>query len=126
MTAILRITGRAALLRRPRIQGRAAALPYQEGEDFCPAPPAPARKKICAKAARDYVRGMDWQKIAALTAVAGTAAVFAARVWPRRRKFSFERNTHCGCGSAGPAGAGNSVVFHARKGERARVIVKMK
>jgi len=30
--------GRAALLRRPRVQGRAAALPYHESEDFCPAP----------------------------------------------------------------------------------------
>jgi hypothetical protein len=69
---------------------------------------------------------MDWQKIAALAAVAGTAAVFLARAWPRRRKFSFDRNTHCGCGSAGRAGAGNSVVFHARKGQRALVIVKMK
>jgi hypothetical protein len=29
------VFGRAALLRRPRIQGRAAALPYQENEDFC-------------------------------------------------------------------------------------------
>jgi len=29
---------RAALLRRPGIQGRAAALPYQEGEDFCHGP----------------------------------------------------------------------------------------
>ena len=35
----LHVFGRAALLRRPRIQGRAAALPYQEGEEFCPAPP---------------------------------------------------------------------------------------
>ena len=35
---ILRVFGRAALLRRPRIQGRAAALPYREGEEICPAP----------------------------------------------------------------------------------------
>jgi hypothetical protein len=69
---------------------------------------------------------MDWQTIAALAVVAGTAAVFLARAWPRRRKFSFERETHCGCGSAGQAGAKNSVVFHARKGERPQVIVKMK
>jgi hypothetical protein len=32
------VFGRAALLRRPRIQGRAAALPYQESEDSCHAP----------------------------------------------------------------------------------------
>jgi hypothetical protein len=69
---------------------------------------------------------MDWQTIAALTVVAVTATVFAVNSWPRRRKFSFERDTHCGCGSAGQAGARNSVVFHARKGERSQVIVKMK
>jgi hypothetical protein len=34
----LHVVGRAALVRRPRIQGRAATLPYQEVEDFCPAP----------------------------------------------------------------------------------------
>jgi hypothetical protein len=69
---------------------------------------------------------MDWQRIAALTAVAVTAGVFVARSWPGRRKFSFERQTHCGCGGGGAAGAKNAVVFHARKGERAQVIVKMK
>jgi hypothetical protein len=34
----LYIFGRAALPRRPRIQGRAAALPYRESEGFCRAP----------------------------------------------------------------------------------------
>jgi hypothetical protein len=34
----LHVYGGAALLRRPTIQGRAAALPYLEGEDFRPAP----------------------------------------------------------------------------------------
>jgi hypothetical protein len=69
---------------------------------------------------------MDWQKIAALAVVTGTAGVFLTRLWPRRRKFSFERNTHCGCGMACCAGAGNSAVFHERNGERARVIARMK
>jgi hypothetical protein len=69
---------------------------------------------------------MDWQKIAALAVVAGTAGMFLARAWPRRGKFSFERQTHCGCGTAGQDGSRNSVVFHARKGQRARVIVRMK
>jgi hypothetical protein len=81
---------------------------------------------ICATAATGYVSTMDWQKIAALAVVAGTVGVFLTRAWPHRRKFSFERQTHCGCGSAALAAAGHSVVFHARKGERARVIVKMK
>jgi hypothetical protein len=69
---------------------------------------------------------MDWQTYAALAVVAGTAGAFLARAWPRRRKFSFERDTHCGCGVTGRAGSTNSVVFHARKGSPARVIVKMK
>ena len=33
-----KVLGRAALLRGPRIQGRAAALPCRNGEEFCPAP----------------------------------------------------------------------------------------
>jgi hypothetical protein len=42
----------------------------------------------------------------------------------RKRKFSFEHDTHCGCAS--PAGGGGSIVFHARKGQRPQVIVKSK
>jgi hypothetical protein len=37
--------GRAALLRRPRVQGRAAALPYQEGEVFGHTPPGDQGKQ---------------------------------------------------------------------------------
>jgi hypothetical protein len=44
----------------------------------------------------------------------------------RRRKFSFERDTHCGCSAHGQSGTKNSIVFHARKGERPEVVVKMK
>ena len=74
----------------------------------------------------DYIAGMDWQKLAALAVVAGTAAVFLARTLPRRRGFSFARDTHCGCGAASRPGMKNSIVFHARKGRRAQLIVKMK
>jgi hypothetical protein len=69
---------------------------------------------------------MDWQKLSALAVVAGTATMFVVRAWPRRRKFSFAQDTHCGCGSTSQAGPKNSIVFHARKGQRAQVIVKMK
>jgi hypothetical protein len=34
----LHVFGRVALLRGPKIQGRAAALPYQVGDDFVHAP----------------------------------------------------------------------------------------
>jgi hypothetical protein len=64
---------------------------------------------------------MDWQRIAALAIVTITAGAFL-RAKLRRRKFSFERDTHCGC--ALPSGSGNSIVFHARKGERAQIVVK--
>jgi hypothetical protein len=66
---------------------------------------------------------MDWQQMAALGLVAATAGLF---LWAklRRRKFSFEHNTHCGCATGGPAGARTSIVFSARKDGRAKIIVK--
>jgi hypothetical protein len=66
---------------------------------------------------------MDWQEVVALSIVAVTAGVF---VWrrARRRKFSFQRDTHCGCSSnSGPPPA---VTYRARKGARPEVIVKMR
>jgi hypothetical protein len=66
---------------------------------------------------------MDWQQIAALGVVAATAGLFL-RAKLRRRKFSFEHNTHCGCAATGAAGSKTSIVFSARKGERARIIMK--
>jgi hypothetical protein len=68
---------------------------------------------------------MDWQQVAALCVVGATAAVFVfAKLRPR--KFSFQRDTHCGCAAGGGSAPGASIVFHARKGERPRVVVKMK
>jgi len=70
---------------------------------------------------------MDWQQITALAIVAATAAILA---WSRlrRKKFSFQRHTHCGCvgGRSGGETQQSSIVFHARKGEQPRMIVKMK
>jgi hypothetical protein len=66
---------------------------------------------------------MDWQKTAALGVVAVTAAVFL-RAKLRRRKFSFEHDTHCGCAVTGDANAKTSIVFSARKGERAKITIK--
>jgi hypothetical protein len=66
---------------------------------------------------------MDWQQVSALAIVAATAGLF---LWNRfrRRKFDFRRDTACGCG--GGTGQKSSIVFHARKGERPEVIVKIK
>jgi len=68
---------------------------------------------------------MDWQQIISLVIVAAAAGAF---VWAkfRPRKFDFKRDTHCGCSSPGQSAPQNSIVFRARKGQRAQVIVKMK
>jgi hypothetical protein len=66
---------------------------------------------------------MDWQQIAALAVVAATAGIFL-RAKMRRRAFSFARDTHCGCGTPTGPGAKGSIVFSARKGQRAKIIVK--
>ncbi len=67
---------------------------------------------------------MDWQQATSLLIVAATATIL---VWSRarRRKFSFQRNTSCGCGSPGAAPK-TSIIYHARKGEAPRVILRMK
>ena len=67
---------------------------------------------------------MDWQQLVSLTLVAAAAVLLAASKFKRRR-FQFQRDTHCGC-SAGQSAPQNSIVFRARKGERPEVIVKMK
>lgn len=68
---------------------------------------------------------MDWQQITALIIVAATAALFVASRL-RRRKFSFQRDTHCGCSSPAKDATKQSIVFHARRGEPPVVIVKNK
>lgn len=68
---------------------------------------------------------MDWQELISLLIV-GMAA--GALLWGkfRRRKFNFQRDTHCGCPSPGQSAPGSSIIFHARKGERPQVLMKMK
>lgn len=67
---------------------------------------------------------VDWQQAISLVIVALAAGGFLFARW-RRRKFTFARDTHCGCsshvGEAPPA-----ITFHARKGQRPRVTVRMK
>jgi hypothetical protein len=79
----------------------------------------------CASGFRDYVSRVDWQQFVSLIIVAAAAGALAWSWW-RRRKFSFTRDTHCGCSSAGQTPDQNSIIFHARKGERPRVLIKMK
>ena len=68
---------------------------------------------------------MNWQQAVSLAIVALAGGLFL-RGQLRRRKFSFERDTHCGCSARGQSGTKSSIVFHARKGERPEVGVKMK
>jgi hypothetical protein len=68
---------------------------------------------------------MDWQQMLALLIVFFTAAAF---LWAklRTRRFALAKDTHCGCAAskAGRIGPGQSIRFQARKGERARIVVK--
>jgi hypothetical protein len=73
----------------------------------------------------DYLARMDWQQLASLGIVGMTAALLILS-WLRRRssKFSFQRDTHCGCSSPGYSHRQPSIVFRARKGERPQILVK--
>ena len=68
---------------------------------------------------------VNWQTIVSLIIVALAAT---GLLWGRfrRRKFDFHRDTHCGCSSPSDSSTHQSIVFHARKGERPQVIVKKK
>jgi hypothetical protein len=79
----------------------------------------------CANRFYAYVASMNWQQAVSLAIVASVAGLF---LWGRFRrcKFSFERDTHCGCSAGGQSEMKSSIVFHARKGERPEVVVKMK
>ena len=68
---------------------------------------------------------MDWQEIVALSIVVATVAIFLGNQF-RRKKFNFQRDTHCGCSNPIAAARGSSIIFHARKGERGQIIMKMK
>ena len=68
---------------------------------------------------------VDWQQIVSLIVVAATAG---ALLWGRfrKRKFSFARDTHCGCSTAGQSSVQGSILFQARKGQRPQIVLKPK
>jgi hypothetical protein len=68
---------------------------------------------------------MNWQQAVSLAIVASVAGLFLGGLF-RRRKFTFERATRCGCTAPGRSEAKSSIVFHARRGERPAVVFKMK
>jgi hypothetical protein len=69
------------------------------------------------------VLAMDWQQPVALLIVATAAGGLLWRQFRPRKPFA---GGHDGCGCAGPSGPAQkgSIVFHARRGERPKVIVK--
>jgi hypothetical protein len=68
---------------------------------------------------------MDWQQLVSLVIVA-SAGVLLARSSFRQRKFSFERDAHCGCAAVHESSPQSSIIFHARKGARPEIVVKMR
>ena len=68
---------------------------------------------------------MDWQQLVSLALVASAAVLLLGRNL-RRRKFDFQRDTHCGCALVSQSSPQASIVFHARKGARPEVRVKMR
>ncbi|HEX4645159.1 MAG TPA: hypothetical protein VH598_06075 [Verrucomicrobiae bacterium] len=79
----------------------------------------------CAATEWGYVDAVDWQQIVSL-AIVGLSAALLLRSKFRPRKFSLQRDTHCGCAPVGRSAPQNSIVFRARRGERPQVVVKMK
>jgi len=79
----------------------------------------------CTNGFTGYLADMNWQQVVSLAIVTTAAGLL---LWGRlrRRGFSFERDTHCGCAAQGQSGTKSSIVFHARKGGRPVVTVKMK
>jgi len=69
---------------------------------------------------------VNWQQIISLAIVA-LAGGWLLRGALRRRKFSLQHDTHCGCSMPEESSARKSSIrFHARKGERPAVFVRMK
>ena len=71
-----------------------------------------------------YGNGVNWQQVASLMVVGVTAGIFLANKL-RPRKFSLQRDTHCGCSASGSIRPQTSVVFRARRGERPEIHVRM-
>jgi len=72
-----------------------------------------------------YLPTMDWQQLVSLLIVAAAAGALISRNL-RSRRFSFARDTHCGCSAVLRSAPQTSIVYRARKGQRPEVLVKMR
>lgn len=68
---------------------------------------------------------MDWQQLASL-AIVSVAAALLLRSKVQSPKLRFARTNPCGCAGSRREVPQHSVIYHARKGERPRIIVKMR
>ena len=69
---------------------------------------------------------MNWQQIFSLAIVGTTAGIFVWAKFFRRRKFGFERDLPCSGCAVHQSPPKHSVIYHAQKGRRPEIIVKMK
>jgi len=86
--------------------------------------PCESRRQL--REAGHVVIGIELFAGFAALAIVAVAAGLLARSRFQRRKFSFERDTHCGCAASESAARQSSIVFRARKGQRPEVLVKMR
>jgi hypothetical protein len=68
---------------------------------------------------------MDWQEMTSLLVVGSTAGWMFWKKWGPR-KLRFDPIGACHCGLARTAARRPSVVYHARRGERPQVVVRLK
>ena len=68
---------------------------------------------------------MDWQQLVSLLIVAFAAALLLRHKFGWQR-FSFQRDTHCGCSANARIAPQTSIIYRARKGCRPEVLVKMR
>jgi len=79
----------------------------------------------CAAAESAYLCVVNWQELIALSIVAVAAGSLAWSKF-RPRKFSLQRDTHCGCSSPGQSAPRSSILISGRRGQPPQVTMKMK
>ncbi len=77
----------------------------------------------CGLSELAYLALVDWQQSVALAIVGLTVAIM---LWSRLRprKPSLSREGHCSCCAGADPPSRTSIVFHAKKGERPKVIYR--
>jgi hypothetical protein len=82
-------------------------------------------KFCCTPEFSAYFANMGWQQLLSLVIVAMAAVLLLASRF-RRRKFNWQRDTHCGCAGNASIPPQNSIIFRARKGSPPEITIKMR